>query len=154
MQAEVTSVYERLQALLPPPPPIQPSGWFAQTHSIQGPWGRGLRAFSQVIFINHPLSGALLLLAFWLTTPWMALLALIGMTAANAVSRLMDLSPGLRDQGIHGFNGALVGCAGGALANSGSIADAGMITLLVALGGGLTTLILDSHRRLMKQLLK
>ena len=148
MQAESPSVYERLQTLLPAPKPIEPRGWLDRAQAIQGPWAPGLRSVSQVIFINHPLSGALLLLAFWLSSPWMAGWALVGMTSANAVSHWMRLSPGLRDQGIHGFNGVLVGCATAALANTPmpSAANAARLTLLVAIGGGLTTWIIELWR--------
>ena len=118
MQAESPSVYERLQTLLPAPKPIEPTGWLNRARALEGPWARGLRSVSQVIFINHPLSGALLLLAFWLSSPWMAGWALVGMTAANGVSHWMRLSPELRNQGIHGFNGVLVGCATATLANT------------------------------------
>ncbi|WP_250395790.1 urea transporter, partial [Synechococcus sp. MU1655] len=112
MQADAPSIYELLQELLPPPPPpVERKGLFAEQHFPTGSWGSALRSFSQVIFINHPLSGALLLLAFLIQSPWMALLAVLGMAAANAVSKLLNLGQSLRDQGIHGFNGALVGCA-------------------------------------------
>ena len=148
MQAESPSVYERLQTLLPAPKPIEPTGWLNRARALEGPWARGLRSVSQVIFINHPLSGALLLLAFWLSSPWMAGWALVGMTAANGVSHWMRLSPELRNQGIHGFNGVLVGCATAALANTPmpSAANAAQLTLLVAIGGGLTTWMIELWR--------
>ena len=148
MQADPASIYQLLQALLPPPPaPVGGKGLFAEQHFQAGPWESGLRSFSQVIFINHPLSGGLLLLAFLIQSPWMALLAVLGMAAANAVSKLLNLGQSLRDQGIHGFNGALVGCAAAVLADSRSVVDAGLIAVLVAFGGGLTTLILELWRR-------
>ena len=148
MQADEPSIYELLQALLPPPPPpVERKGLFAEQHFPTGSWGSALRSFSQVIFINHPLSGALLLLAFLIQSPWMALLAVLGMAAANAVSILLNLGQSLRDQGIHGFNGALVGCAAAVLSDSSSVKDAGLIAVLVAFGGGLTTLMLELWRR-------
>jgi urea transporter len=75
MQADAPSVYELLQALLPAPAPVKQQSLCAERPFQKGPWGSGLRSFSQVIFINHPLSGALMLLAFLLQSPWMALLA-------------------------------------------------------------------------------
>ena len=147
MQADVPSVYELLQSLLPPPPPVKQQSLLAEQHFPTGPWGSGLRSFSQVIFINHPLSGALLLLAFLLQSPWMALLAVVGVVAANSASRLLNLGQNLRDQGIHGFNGALVGCAAAVLSDFSSLFDAGLIAVLVALGGGLATVMVELWRR-------
>lgn len=141
------SVYERLQALLPAPPPVRQEHWLAEGRFPTGRWGSALRSFSQVIFINHPLSGALLLLGFLLQSPWMALLAVIGMAAANTVSRLLNLGQTLRDQGIHGFNGALVGCAAAVLAESISLFDAALMAIFVAVGGGLTTVMIELWRR-------
>ena len=147
MQADAPSVYELLQALLPAPAPDKRQSLLPERHFQRGPWGSGLRSFSQVIFINHPLSGALLLLAFLLQSPWMALLAVIGVVAANSASRLLNLGQSLREQGIHGFNGALVGCAAAVLSDSSSLSDHGLIAALVTLGGGLTTVMLELWRR-------
>ena len=147
MQADAPSVYELLQALLPAPAPVKQQSLCAERPFQKGPWGSGLRSFSQVIFINHPLSGALMLLAFLLQSPWMALLAVVGAVAANSASRLLNLGQTLRDQGIHGFNGALVGCAAAVLSDSSSVSNAGLIAVLVALGGGLTTVMIELWRR-------
>ena len=141
------SVYETLQALLPAAPPVRREHWLAEQRFPTGRWGSSLRSFSQVIFINHPLSGALLLLGFLLQSPWMALLAVVGMAAANSVSRLLNLGPSLRDNGIHGFNGALVGCAAAVLAESSSLFDAALLAIFVAVGGGLTTVMIELWRR-------
>ena len=116
------------------------------------PWLTGLRSLAQVIFINNPLSGAVLLLAFLLESPWMALLAVIGTTGANLASRGFSLARGLRHQGIHGFNGTLVGCAAAALGSIGSTASAALWIVLVLLGSGATTLFMEAwgrrfHRR-------
>ena len=147
MQADAPSIYELIQPLLPPPPQVRRQSLLAEQHFPTGQWGSGLRSFSQVIFINHPLSGALLLLAFLLQSPWMALLAVVGMAAGNTLSSLLNLGQNLRDQGIHGFNGALVGCAAAVLSNSISVSDAWLIAVLVVIGGGLTTVIIELWRR-------
>ena len=147
MPADAPSIYELLQALLPAPPPVRQQHWLAEERFPAGRWGSALRSFSQVIFINHPLSGALLLLAFLLQSPWMALFAGVGMAAANSVSRLLNLGQSLRDQGIHGFNGALVGCAAAVLSESSSLADAARMAIFVAIGGGLTTVMIELWRR-------
>ena len=154
MQIDNHSVFELLKALLPPPPPARRAAGFAGfgKRFASSPWLSSLRSFSQVIFINHPLSGALLLLAFLLVSPWMALLAGVGMAAANLTSRLLGLASTLRDQGIHGFNGVLVGCAGASLLHTSALNRVGLVVSLVALGGSLTTLMLELwsgcfHRR-------
>ena len=69
----------RLQQLLPT---------MGTLHQLHGPVARlnpglvsllaGLRGMAQVIFINNPLSGLVLLLAFLVQSPWFALLALLG----------------------------------------------------------------------------
>jgi len=116
------------------------------------PWLTGLRSLAQVIFINNPLSGAVLLLAFLLESPRLALLAVVGTIGANLASRALSLARGLRHQGIHGFNGTLVGCAAAALVSIGSTATAALWIVLVLLGSGATTLFMEAwgrrfHRR-------
>lgn len=165
MPAEVPSSFELLQGLLQVPPPrpsrlqrlLPSSGTLPQLNDparpgyrLLLPWITGLRSLAQVIFINNPLSGALLLLAFLLESPWMALLAVVGTAGANLTSRAFRLAPGLRHEGIHGFNGALVGCAGAVLGRSASPASAGLWLLLVLLGSGATTVLLEGWSRLFR----
>jgi urea transporter len=107
----------------------------------------GLRSLGQVIFINNPVSGLLLLLALLLQSPAMGLLAALGVAAANLTARLIGADQGVRRNGIHGFNGALVGAAVAAFA---SLEAPGSLTgwlLLVVLGAALTTLVLESLGR-------
>ena len=167
MRSESPSTYGLLQGLLEPPamrpsrlqrllpssgtlPHLNQPG--RQGHRLLLPWLTGLRSLAQVIFINNPLSGAVLLLAFLLESPWMALLAVVGTTGANLASRGFSLAPGLRHQGIHGFNGTLVGCAAAALGSIGSTASAALWLVLVLLGSAATTLFVEAwgsrfHRR-------
>ncbi|MEB3262721.1 MAG: urea transporter [Cyanobacteriota bacterium] len=107
----------------------------------------GLRGLAQVIFINNPLSGLVLLLAFLAQSPWTALLALLGISAAHATARQLDLQPGLRREGIYGFNGALVGCAVAAIAHLEHPLAVVAWGGLVLLGGALSTLVLEGLRR-------
>jgi urea transporter/Ca2+-binding EF-hand superfamily protein len=162
MQAEPASTYSLLQGLLQPPSPkpsrlqrlLPSSGTLPQWnhpnlngHRFLVPWLTGLRSLGQVIFINNPLSGAVLLMAFLVESPWLALLAGVGTAGANLSSRAFRLARGLRHQGIHGFNGALVGCAAAVLGGAKSLASPVPWLLLVLLGGGITTLILEGWGR-------
>ena len=167
MPAESPSTYGLLQGLLEPPPSrpsrlqrlLPSSGTLPQLNQPgrQGlrlllPWLTGLRSLAQVIFINNPLSGAVLLLAFLLESPRLALLAVVGTIGANLASRALSLSRGLRHEGIHGFNGTLVGCAAAVLGRFGSPASPGLWFVLVLLGSGATTLFMEAwgrrfHRR-------
>lgn len=162
MPADSPSSFELLQGLLHPPPArstrlqrlLPTSGTLAnlnesarQGHRLLLPVLTGLRSLAQVIFINNPISGALLLLAFLLESPWMAVLAVVGTAGANLTSRGFQLSRGLRHQGIHGFNGALVGCAAAVLVRSRSLADAALWLVLVLMGSAATTVLLEAWGR-------
>jgi urea transporter len=138
----------RLQQLLPS------SGTL---HQLHGPVARinpglvsllaGLRGLAQVIFINNPISGLVLLLAFLVQSPWCALLALLGTAAAHGTARLLCLAEGLRSEGIYGFNGALVGCAVANLFQFDRPLSSLIWAFLVLLGGALTTLMLEGLGR-------
>jgi len=164
MTTEQPSSFELLQALLEAPAPrrshlqrwLPSSGTLPQWNaSAKGrrswllPWLSSLRSLAQVIFINNPLSGAVLLLAFLLESPWMVLLALVGTAGANLSSRCFHLASGLRQQGIHGFNGALVGCAAAVLGGASSPETALLWLLLVLLGSAATTLLLEAWSRVL-----
>lgn len=102
-----------------------------------------LRGLGQVIFINNPISGLLLLLALLWQSPAMGIFSVLGIATANITSRLIGGDRGARRNGIYGFNGALVGSAAAAFA-----ALDGPLSLvawmpLVAAGAALTTLLLE-----------
>jgi urea transporter len=100
-----------------------------------------LRGLGQVIFINNPVSGLLLLLALLLQSPWMALFALVGTVTANLTARAIDAEPTAWSNGIYGFNGALVGAAVAAFAHFG--ADTGLLAwLMVVIAGAIVTTVL------------
>lgn len=108
----------------------------------------GLRGLAQVIFINNPISGLVLLVAFGVQSPSTALLALLGTAAAHATSALLGLQQNLRREGIHGFNGALVGCAVAAIADLEHHPLAGPAWGgLVVVAASLSTLALEGWRR-------
>jgi urea transporter/Ca2+-binding EF-hand superfamily protein len=100
-----------------------------------------LRSLGQVIFINNPLSGLLLLLALLLQSPPMALFAALGIVAAHLAAKALDSSWEDRHNGIYGFNGALVGSAIASFADLGP-PGAALLWALGALGGGALSSVL------------
>ena len=100
-----------------------------------------LRSLGQVIFINNPVSGLLLLLALLLQSPWMALFAVLGTVTANLTARAFVAEPMAWSNGIYGFNGALVGAAVAAFAHFGR--DTGLLAwLVVVVAGAIVTTVL------------
>lgn len=144
----VVDLPSRLQQLLPT---------MGTLHQLHGPVARlnpglvsllaGLRGLAQVIFINNPLSGLVLLLAFLVQSPWFALLALLGTAASHCTARLLGLAEGLRSEGIYGFNGALVGCSVANFAQFDRPLSSLIWVALVLLGGALSTLLLEGLGR-------
>ncbi|MEB3270349.1 MAG: urea transporter, partial [Synechococcus sp.] len=107
------------------------------------------RSLAQAIFINNPVSGLLLVLALLLQGPVIALLPLIGITAANLTASLIGADGAARRQGIHGFNGGLVGAAVAAFAafTSPAATLAWLLSALVA--AACTTLLIETLGRSM-----
>ena len=162
MDRSVKSAFELLRDLLEPAVDLpsrlqQLLPTMGTLHQLHGPVARinpglvsllaGLRGMAQVIFINNPLSGLVLLLAFLVQSPWFALLALLGTAASHCTARLLGLAEGLRSEGIYGFNGALVGCAVANFAQFDRPLSSLIWAALVVLGGALTTLLLEGLGR-------
>lgn len=150
-----------LASLLPEPRPAgsRLQRWLPTSgtlHAATDPWlvGRpplaallaGARAFGQVILINNPLSGVLLLLALVLQSGWLGLFALLGLAGAQGLALARDWDPPSRQQGIHGFNGVLVGCAAATFADLHGAALVGWL-LLVPLAGAASAALLEGLRR-------
>lgn len=106
-----------------------------------------LRSLGQVIFINNPVSGLLLLLALLVQSLPMAAYTLIGIVAANLFARALGCERESRRNGIFGFNGALVGSAIGAFADHGAGSAPLAWALLVAGGACLTTVLVHTLGR-------
>jgi urea transporter/Ca2+-binding EF-hand superfamily protein len=107
------------------------------------------RSLAQAIFINNPVSGLLLLLALLLQGPVMALVPLIGIAAANLTASVIGADAAARRQGIHGFNGALVGAAVAAFAAFSSPAATLAWLLSALLAAACTTLLIETLGRSM-----
>ncbi|MCP9887351.1 urea transporter [Cyanobium sp. ATX 6A2] len=155
------SAYTLLASLLPEPGPSRSrlQRWLPTSgtlHTVTDPWLSGspllaavlvgARAFGQVILINNPLSGALLLLALVLQSGWLGLFAILGLAGAQGLAMALDWDPSTRLQGIHGFNGVLVGCAAATFADLRGPALVGWL-LAVPLAGAASAALLESLRR-------
>ncbi len=107
-----------------------------------------LRSLGQVIFINNPISGLLLLLALLAQSPEMGLFSALGVATANLTAKAIGCDRNARRNGIYGFNGALVGSAAAAFRTPGPL---GAWLLVVAIGAALTTLLLQHLGRWLVQ---
>ncbi|MEG4276747.1 urea transporter [Microcoleus sp. MON1_C1] len=70
-----------------------------------------LRGISQVIFVNNPLSGLLILAAMFIQSPWLGGMSLVGTASATLMAIVLKANPGAIQNGIFGLNGMLVGAA-------------------------------------------
>ncbi len=140
------SAFELLKGLLQPAVlrPSRLQRWLPTSgslHELQ------LRALAQVIFINNPASGLVLLLAFLIQSPATALLALLGSAAANGTAWAFGMEQRLSREGIYGFNGALVGCSVAHFAQLDPPLAGFAWSGLVLLGGALSSLLMEGLGR-------
>ncbi|MFB8787778.1 MAG: urea transporter, partial [Potamolinea sp.] len=70
-----------------------------------------LRGISQVIFVNNPLSGLLILTAMFIQSPWLGVMSLVGTATATLMAIALKANQGAIQNGIFGLNGMLVGAA-------------------------------------------
>ncbi len=70
-----------------------------------------LRGIGQVIFVNNPVSGLLILVALFIQSPWVAIMGLVGVVASTLTAVWMKLDRDSIRNGIFGYNGILVGAA-------------------------------------------
>ncbi len=70
-----------------------------------------LRGMSQVMLQNNEITGALFLLGIFYNSPLMGLGALLGVLAGTAAAFLLHYERKNIEEGLYGFNGALVGIA-------------------------------------------
>lgn len=68
-----------------------------------------LRGVGQVVFMNNPVTGLLILVGLWITGPWLGLAATVGVVAATGTALLLGLDRDVLRAGLFGFNGTLVG---------------------------------------------
>ncbi len=70
-----------------------------------------LRGIGQVIFVNNPVSGALILLALFVQSAGVGWLSLLGVLSSAVAALVLGLDRGAIRNGIYGYNGLLVGAA-------------------------------------------
>ncbi len=70
-----------------------------------------LRGVGQVIFVNNPLSGLLILLALFIQSPWIGLMSLVAVVSSTLSAVALKLDRDTIRGGIFGYNGTLVGAA-------------------------------------------
>ncbi|KAM4527873.1 urea transporter 1-like [Odontesthes bonariensis] len=68
-----------------------------------------LRGVAQVMFVNNPLSGLLILIGLFLQNPWWGLNSLLGTVASTVSAILLRLNREAVLAGLYGYNGTLVG---------------------------------------------
>ncbi|XP_056124665.1 urea transporter 2 [Rhinichthys klamathensis goyatoka] len=101
-----------------------------------------LRGISRVILLNNPLSGALILAALLLESPWQAMLGMLGLLASTLTAIMLGQDWEEVSSGLHGFNGMLVALLMGVFSSAGDWYW--WLLLPVCLGGATTTFLSSS----------
>ncbi|KAK2860275.1 hypothetical protein Q7C36_004441 [Tachysurus vachellii] len=98
-----------------------------------------LRGVSGVIMVNNPLSGALILTALSIASPWQALLGSLGLLSSTVMAILIREPQAEVSRGEHGYNGMLVALLIGVFSNAGDWYW--WLLLPVCLAGAATTFV-------------
>ncbi|XP_036889548.1 urea transporter 2 isoform X2 [Sturnira hondurensis] len=68
-----------------------------------------LRGTSQVVFVNNPLSGVLILLGLFIQNPWWAISGCLGTVVSTLTALILSQDKSAIAAGLQGYNGVLVG---------------------------------------------
>ncbi|XP_051058066.1 urea transporter 2 [Phodopus roborovskii] len=68
-----------------------------------------LRGTSQVMFVNNPLSGILIILGLFVQNPWWAISGCLGTVVSTLTALILSQDKSAIAAGLHGYNGVLVG---------------------------------------------
>ncbi|XP_053485484.1 urea transporter 2 [Ictalurus furcatus] len=98
-----------------------------------------LRGVSGVIMVNNPLSGALILTALSIASPWQALLGSLGLISSTVMAILIGQERVEVSKGEHGYNGMLVALLIGVSSNAGDWYW--WLLLPACLAGAITTFV-------------
>ncbi len=68
-----------------------------------------LRGVGQIVFMNNPVTGLLILVGMGVFSLWLAFAAALGVVSSTAFALVLGFERGAVRAGLYGFNGALVG---------------------------------------------
>uniref|UniRef100_A0A669Q2P9 Urea transporter n=1 Tax=Phasianus colchicus TaxID=9054 RepID=A0A669Q2P9_PHACC len=68
-----------------------------------------LRGTSQVMFVNNPLSGLIILVGLFIQKPWWMLTGCVGIATSTLTALALSQERSAIASGLHGYNGILVG---------------------------------------------
>ncbi|MDJ0704568.1 MAG: urea transporter [Leptolyngbyaceae cyanobacterium MO_188.B28] len=125
VSAEPTPLHELISRILvaESPPPVRFNRLLSTAGTLQGLNQRlekqplanflnyTLRGIGQVIFVNNPISGALILLALFIQSSWLGLMGLAGVLASTLTALMLGVDREPLRNGIFGYNGLLAGAA-------------------------------------------
>uniref|UniRef100_A0A8C8ARF1 Urea transporter n=1 Tax=Otus sunia TaxID=257818 RepID=A0A8C8ARF1_9STRI len=79
-----------------------------------------LRGTSQVMFVNNPFSGLVILVGLFIQSPWWMLTGCTGMTVSTLTALALGQDRSAIAAGLHGYNGILVGLLMAVFSDKGS----------------------------------
>ncbi|MEB3338158.1 MAG: urea transporter [Leptolyngbyaceae bacterium] len=103
-----------------------------------------LRGIGQVIFVNNPISGLLILIALFIQSPWVGVMSVVGVMASTLTAILLKLDRTSLRNGIFGYNGILVGAAIATFGSSGNGNWNPLWVVATALFSALTTVFINT----------
>lgn len=68
-----------------------------------------LRGVGQVVFMNNPITGLMIVIGIFVASAWLGVAAVIGLVASTLVGIFLGVDRTLLRAGLFGFNGVLVG---------------------------------------------
>ena len=103
-----------------------------------------LRGIGQVIFVNNPLSGLLILVALFIQSTWVGGMSLLGAIASTLTAVALQLERETIRNGIFGYNGILVGAALATFGLAGNGAGNWLWASAIILLAALTTVLMKT----------
>ena len=135
---------KRLKRLLPTAGTLQTFNQQLEARPIADFVNYTLRGVGQVVFVNNPLSGLLILIALFIQSPWVGLMSLVGVGAATVTALVLKLDRDTTRNGIFGYNGLLVGAALATFSDPSIGLGYGGWAIAVILFASLTTVMLKT----------
>ena len=112
---------------------------------VPGLMDSSLRGVGQVLFLNSPTSGMMILGGLAVGDPYLSVLAATGAATAGAAAQGAGLDRSALGDGLWGYNGCLVGCAAAVFVNPlPSVATITMASAAGAVSGGLATTVVGA----------